>query len=71
MVKVMREKYRGTLVFAGGFDQDTAEAWIDRGRADLIAFGRKFIANPDPLARRARIRRMPAPRSGECRTERA
>ena len=47
MVKVIREKYRGTLVFAGGFDQETAEAWTDQARADLIAFGRKFIANPD------------------------
>jgi N-ethylmaleimide reductase len=37
----------GTLIMAGGFDQDTAEAWLEQGRADLIAFGRKFLANPD------------------------
>ncbi|MGI0029418.1 MAG: alkene reductase, partial [Nitrososphaera sp.] len=47
ILELMREKYRGTLILAGGFDQDTADAWLDRGRADLIAFGRKFIANPD------------------------
>lgn len=47
MVDLIREKYRGTLIFAGGFDQDTAEHWLEQGRADLIAFGRKFLANPD------------------------
>ena len=47
MLDLLREKYRGTLVLAGGFDRDTAEAWLEQGKADLIAFGRKFIANPD------------------------
>jgi N-ethylmaleimide reductase len=47
MVELMRAKYRGTLILAGGFDQDTAEDWLRKGRADLIAFGRKFLANPD------------------------
>ena len=47
MLDLLREKYRGTLILAGGFDQETAEAWLEQGRADLIAFGRKFIANPD------------------------
>jgi N-ethylmaleimide reductase len=47
MLKTMRDEYPGTLVVAGGFDQDTAEAWVAEGRADVIAFGRKFLANPD------------------------
>lgn len=47
MVEIMREKYRGKLVIAGGFDRDSAEAWLEKGRADAIAFGRKFLANPD------------------------
>lgn len=47
MLALMREKYRGTLMVAGGFDRDIAEAWLREGRADLIVFGRKFIANPD------------------------
>jgi hypothetical protein len=42
MLELMREKYRGTLVIAGGFDHDTAESWLQQGKADLIAFGRKF-----------------------------
>jgi N-ethylmaleimide reductase len=55
MVDLMRGQYRGTLILAGGFDRDTAEAWIGQGKADLIAFGRKFLANPD-LPERLRLR---------------
>jgi N-ethylmaleimide reductase len=47
MLALIREKYRGTLIVTGGFDRDTAEAWLEQGKADLIAFGRKFLANPD------------------------
>ncbi len=47
MVDLIRKKYRGTLIFAGGFDHDTAESWLRQGKSDLIAFGRKFLANPD------------------------
>jgi N-ethylmaleimide reductase len=47
MIELMREQYRGTLVLAGGFDLGTAEAWLRQGKADLIAFGRKFLANLD------------------------
>lgn len=55
ILALMREKYHGTLMLAGGFDQDSAEVWLQAGRADLIAFGRKFIANPD-LPERLRMR---------------
>ena len=47
MAEMIRKKYKGTLIVAGGFQADTAEQWLQEGRADLIAFGRKFIANPD------------------------
>jgi N-ethylmaleimide reductase len=47
MLDLMRAKYRGTLMLAGGFDRDSAESWLEQGKADLIAFGRKFLANPD------------------------
>jgi N-ethylmaleimide reductase len=51
MVELIRKKYTGTLMVAGGFDRDSAEYWLEEGWADLIAFGRKFIANPDLPAR--------------------
>jgi N-ethylmaleimide reductase len=47
MLDLMRKRYHGKLILAGGFDHETAERWLHEGRADLIAFGRKFLANPD------------------------
>lgn len=47
MLDLIRKKYRGPLILAGGFSHELAEAWLQQGRADLIAFGRKFLANPD------------------------
>jgi N-ethylmaleimide reductase len=47
MAELIRRKYKGALIVAGGFDHASAERWLREGRADLIAFGRKFIANPD------------------------
>jgi N-ethylmaleimide reductase len=54
MVKLIRSKYRGTLIVAGGFQADSAARWLREGHTDLIAFGRKFIANPD-LPERLRV----------------
>ncbi|PTB19700.1 alkene reductase [Trinickia symbiotica] len=47
----LRRAYRGVLMIAGGYDADSAERAIANGRADLIAFGRPFLANPDLPAR--------------------
>jgi N-ethylmaleimide reductase len=47
MLDLMRRNYRGKLILAGGFNHDSAEAWLRQGKADLIAFGREFLANPD------------------------
>jgi N-ethylmaleimide reductase len=54
MSHLIRDKFNGTLIIAGGFDAESAERWLREGRADLIAFGRKFIANPD-LPERLRV----------------
>ncbi|PXF29548.1 N-ethylmaleimide reductase [Pokkaliibacter plantistimulans] len=43
----MRTLYRGVLMLAGGYDQASAEKALAEGRADIIAFGRPFISNPD------------------------
>lgn len=42
-----RTIYRGTIISAGGYDRDTGEATLQAGDADLIAYGRLFISNPD------------------------
>jgi N-ethylmaleimide reductase len=42
-----RSVYNGTLISAGGHDQESGEAAIANGEADLIAYGRWYISNPD------------------------
>ena len=43
----LRKIYKGNIVAAGGFESDTAEAIVEAGNADAVAFGRHFISNPD------------------------
>jgi len=45
--QLIRKHYKGTIIAAGGFDGESATAILDAGDADLVAFGRHFIANPD------------------------
>ena len=47
LVDAVRAAFRGTLVLAGDYDADKANAAIAAGRADLVAFARHFIGNPD------------------------
>ena len=49
-----RPLYRGTLITAGGYNRDTGEEVIKTKDADLVAYGRLFIANPDLPQRFAR-----------------
>lgn len=44
---LFRSLFPGPLIVSGGFDADTAEQALAAGTADLVAFGRAFIANPD------------------------
>jgi N-ethylmaleimide reductase len=46
-----REVGGGAVILSGGYDYDRAEADLQSGAADLIAFGRPFIANPDLVER--------------------
>lgn len=43
----LRAKFEGIVIVAGGYDLEKAKRAINSGRADLVAFGRSFIANPD------------------------
>lgn len=47
----LREAYAGTLIYAGKYTLERANAALREGWADLIAFGRPFVANPDLPAR--------------------
>jgi N-ethylmaleimide reductase len=43
----LRKIFKGKIIAAGGFEPDSAEAIVEKGDADLVAFGRHFVANPD------------------------
>jgi N-ethylmaleimide reductase len=43
----LRKIFKGKIIAAGGFEPDTAEAIVEKGDADLVAFGRHFLSNPD------------------------
>jgi N-ethylmaleimide reductase len=45
--QLIRKHYKGAIIAAGGFSQASAEAILQAGDADMVAFGRHFIANPD------------------------
>jgi N-ethylmaleimide reductase len=43
----LRPLFKGPVIAAGGFNAAGADAILTRGEADLVAFGRHFLANPD------------------------
>jgi len=47
----IREAFSGPIILCGGYDAARAEEAVDKGIADLVAFGVPFIANPDLPAR--------------------
>jgi N-ethylmaleimide reductase len=52
----LRKVFKGKLIAAGGFEPDAAEAIVQEGVADAVAFGRHFVSNPDlPLRIRRRL----------------
>ncbi len=46
-LKPFREAFKGPIIAAGGYKKDTAEAELKEGTADLVCFGRWYLANPD------------------------
>lgn len=49
--KALRDAFQGTYIANNGYDAALAEKHLSEGAADLVAFGRPFIANPDLVAR--------------------
>ncbi len=48
---ILREKYQGTFLINGGFDQESGEEALDQKVGDAIVYGVPFIANPDLVSR--------------------
>ena len=53
-LELFREFFKGPIIAAGGFDREGAIKIVENGDADLVAFGRQFISNPD-LPERLRL----------------
>lgn len=47
IAKRYRPMYKGTLIINSNFDQEKGNKVIEEGDADLVAFGKLFISNPD------------------------
>jgi N-ethylmaleimide reductase len=43
----LRRIFNSKIIAAGGFEPETAEAVVESGDADAVAFGRLFLSNPD------------------------
>lgn len=47
----IRQNFGGSIILSGGYDAARAEADLEAGKGELVAFGRPFIANPDYVKR--------------------
>ena len=47
----LRKRFRGAYIANNGYDFELATRQLDAGAADLIAFGKPFISNPDLVER--------------------
>lgn len=47
----IKRRFGGVVIANNGFDKEKANAAIAEGRADVIAFGKPFISNPDLVSR--------------------
>jgi len=46
-VTKIRKAFSGTIIASGGLDKEKAEKLLQEDKAELVAFGRVFLANPD------------------------
>ncbi|MDB6049809.1 MAG: putative reductase [Pseudomonas sp.] len=47
----LKEAFGGNYIVNESFSKDSANAWLSSGKADAVAFGVPYIANPDLLER--------------------
>ncbi|HEY5369774.1 MAG TPA: alkene reductase [Hanamia sp.] len=49
--QVIRKNFSGTIILSNGLTPETGEVALHAGFADLVAFGRSFLSNPDFVER--------------------
>ncbi|WP_420455108.1 alkene reductase [Rubrivirga sp.] len=61
-IRLLRDHFGGAVIANAGFDREQGEAIVDAGAADLVAYGRPFLANPDlPIRFAAQAAGLDAP----------
>jgi N-ethylmaleimide reductase len=50
-LQILRKRFKGLYMANNGYTRDLAETVLAAGKADLVCFGRPFIANPDLVER--------------------
>ncbi|WP_306519398.1 alkene reductase [Rheinheimera sp.] len=51
LTPMLKQQFGGVVIANEGFNKAQANAWLAEGKADAVAFGIPFIANPDLPAR--------------------
>ena len=51
VLPVFRPLYHGNIITNGGYDQATGNQAIASGAAQLVSYGKPYIANPDLVTR--------------------
>jgi N-ethylmaleimide reductase len=51
ILDLVRSNYSGTLIANAGLTPEAAHWLVAEGKADMVAFGRQYVANPDLVAR--------------------
>ena len=49
--RLMREHFPGPIVTSGSYTRESGEEALESGLADLVAFGRPVIPNPDLVSK--------------------
>ncbi|WP_349236280.1 hypothetical protein [Bosea sp. AK1] len=49
--EAVRQTFSGRIIYAGRYTAQRADSLLSTGLADMVAFGRPFVANPDLPAR--------------------
>ncbi len=57
----IQQAFGGTIIASGGLDKEKAEAILQSGAAQLVAFGRPYLANPDLVTRMRENKPLNAP----------
>jgi N-ethylmaleimide reductase len=51
VLPIFRPLYQGNIITNGGYNKETGNSAIASGNAELVSYGRPYLANPDLVKR--------------------